>query len=736
MTHFFRFSAVFLTWHLIASGVLAAPSFLNEVVPLLTRLGCNQGSCHGKGAGQNGFRLSLRGYAPEQDYESIVREFGSRRVDLSVPERSILLQKITGHAPHEGGKLLETDSREYQTLLSWLKSGATKPQTEDPTIVKLELQVGKHLLKVGEKQQLRAIAHFSDRTTQDVTWLTRFDSNDGAVVSVSENGEISASRTGATSIRAAFLTEVAVQNFTIPDARVLADARFPVVSHPIDKMVFSQLQRMQIPPASVCDDATFIRRAFLDAAGILPTSDEVTDFVASRVPNKRELLIDQLLHRSEFVDYWTLKLCDLLQNRVERDHDVRGVRGVREFHAWVREQVAAERGWNEIARNVLLAKGNSRENPGVGYYIVTVGEQRQVEKSDVAQSVAQAFLGTRIGCAQCHNHPLEKYTQDDFYHFAAFFSRVKLNRKKWDVGDTELIITSNDPSKKLARVGLNQPRTGKFLAPQNLDRQPADIPPGGDPREVLVNWITSKENKLFSGAMANRIWQHFLGSGLVEPVDDLRATNPPTNPELWDYLSDEFVKSNFSFKHLIKRIMTSTTYQLSSSTMPENASDQQFYSHYYIRRLPAEVLLDAINQATSSPDRFEGYPEGIRAVQMPDSSMKSYFLSMFGRSDRVSACACERSGEVTLPQLLHLQNGDSLLQKIHSPTGTIEVLAKQKLEKYEIIKQLSLRTISRIPTSQEWKLIEQELQNASSSTEVYRDLLWALINSKEFTFNH
>jgi hypothetical protein len=736
MTHFFRFSAVVLAWHLIASGVLAAPSFLNEVVPLFTRLGCNQGSCHGKGAGQNGFRLSLRGYAPEQDYESIVREFGSRRVDLSVPERSILLQKITGHAPHEGGKLLETDSREYQTLLSWLKNGAPKPQAEDPSIVKLELQVGKHILKVGDKQQLRSIAHFSDRTTQDVTWLTRFDSNDGAVVKVSENGEISASRTGATSIRAAFLTEVAVQNFTIPDARLIEEDRFPVVSHPIDKMVFSQLQRMQIPPASVCDDATFIRRAFLDAAGILPTKEEVTDFVASSVPNKRELLIDQLLQRSEFVDYWTLKLCDLLQNRVERDHDVRGVRGVREFHAWVREQVAAERGWNEIARNVLLAKGNSRENPGVGYYIVTVGEQRQVEKSDVAQSVAQAFLGTRIGCAQCHNHPLEKYTQDDFYHFAAFFSRVKLNRKKWDVGDTELIITSNDPSKKLARVGLNQPRTGKFLAPQNLDRQPADIPPGGDPREALVNWITSKENKLFSGAMANRIWQHFLGRGLVEPVDDLRATNPPTNPELWDYLSDEFVKSDFSFKHLIKRIMTSTTYQLSSSTMPENASDQQFYSHYYIRRLPAEVLLDAINQATSSPDRFEGYPEGIRAVQMPDSSMKSYFLSMFGRSDRVSACACERSGEVTLPQLLHLQNGDSLLQKIHSPTGTIEVLAKQKLEKYEIVKQLSLRTISRIPTSQEWKLIEQELHNASSPTEVYRDLLWALINSKEFTFNH
>jgi hypothetical protein len=732
---------------------LPAPSFNTEVVPLLTKAGCNQGACHGKGAGQNGFRLSLRGFAPEQDYKWITREFSGRRLDPAVPEASLLLRKAVADAPHEGGKLFSVGSREYDLLLRWIKAGFPGPKKDEPKISKLEVTPAAKVLKPGESVQLVATATFADGSRRDVTWLTKFDSNDSAYLEVSPGGVAKAVRNGAGAVRAMFLTEVAVTVFSMPFDRAVDPKRYEVGNNYVDTHVFAKLKELRIEPSDLCSDDEFIRRLFLDACGILPTAEEVTTFVADPDTAKRAKLIDAVLTRPEFTDYWTLQLGDLFQNRRERDHDVRGVKGVRQFHEWLRKQVAANRPWDELARDVLTATGSNVESPAVGYYIVTVGEQRHGEKSEVPESVAQAFLGTRIGCARCHNHPLERYTQDDFYHFAAYFSRVKLDRKEAKSGPTVLRVTHPDQNQNKNPVGVNQPRTGMFMKPQPLDRTPSDVKPTDDPRAVLAQWITNPDNPYFSGAMVNRVWRHYLGVGLVEPVDDLRATNPPTNPELWKALVGEFTgsaaqpgdqgsggaesrtkaaKNRFDLRQLMRVILNSRTYQLSSATRGGNETDARFYSHYYARRLPAEVMLDAICDATGVPERFDGYPLGVRAVQVPDPGTASYFLRTFGRSERVTACACERSGDVSLPNVLHLIVGETVGNKVGSGWLAKQLAAEKDDDK--LLDALFLRTVARKPTDAERTKVNQLLKNIPRN-ELFPDLFWAVLNSKEFLFN-
>ncbi len=711
------------------------PSFLNDVVPILTRQGCNQGACHGKGAGQNGFRLSLRGYDPESDYRWITREFNGRRIEGATPEASLFLRKPIADAPHEGGKVFGPNSREYAVLLEWLRAGAPGPKKDDAKLLKLELTVGQRVLKKGDHQQLKATAEFNDGSRRDVTWLIKFESNDAGVIGVLPDGTVTSRRSGETAIRAAFQTEVAVAVFTVPFESTVDAGRFAGRNNFIDDHVFPKLKALNVEPSDNCTDDEFIRRAFLDAAGTLPTADEVRSFLADTKPDKRSKLVDALLDRPEFVDYWTLILGDLLQNRKERDHDVRGTKGVREMHAWLRTQVAANRPWDAIARDVLTAKGTTADAPAIGYYVVTVGEHREVEKSEVVASVAQAFLGTRIGCAQCHNHPLEKYTQDDYYHFAGFFSRVRLDRKEPKVGVTALKVGHPDPNQEKGPVGVRQPRTGEFMKAQPLDRSPTEFKPGEDPRERLVAWMTDPKNEYFAGAMVNRVWRHYLGAGLVEPVDDLRATNPPTNPALWKALVAEFISHKFDLKHLMRTILSSRTYQLSSATRSTNETDTRFYSHYCARRLPAEVMLDAISQATGVPDRFPGYPVGLRAIQLPDPGLNSYFLSLFGRSERVTACACERNGDVTMPQLLHLQNGESVVQKIRAADGRLAGWIKSIPDSDRLVEELFLTTVGRKPTPDERRAVTTALKEGESNEEVYRDLFWALLNSKTFAFN-
>jgi hypothetical protein len=594
----------------------------------------------------------------------------------------------------------------------------------------------KRSLRPGQELALAVRAEYSDGAQRDVTWLSKFDSNDAGMAQVDADGLVRIRRHGETSIRVSFQGQVAVVVVTAPREQPVDPARLALRNNFIDDHVFKKLASLGIEPADLCEDAEFLRRAFLDTLGVLPTPDETRAFLADSRPDRRARLIDSLLARPEFVDHWALYLGDLFQNRKERDHDVRGVKGVRAFHDWLRQQVAANRPWDQLARAVLTARGKTSEQPAVGYFVVTVGEHREAERSEVAASVAQAFLGTRIGCAQCHNHPLERYTQDDYYHFAGFFSRIKMERREPKQGPSELLVAHPHEASSKAPAGVVQPRTGQFLKPQPLDRTPMVIAQGEDPRVKLADWITDPKNEYFSGAMVNRLWQHFLGVGLVEPVDDLRASNPPTNPELWQALNKEFVSHGFDLKHMMRVILNSRTYQLASTTRPGNEADTRFYSHYYPRRLPAEVLLDALSQSTGAPDAFPGYPLGMRAGQLPDPTLKSYFLSLFGRSERVTACACERNGEVTMPQLLHLQNGDSVVQKVRASDGRLARLIKAGKSESEIVEELFLATLCRQPTAAARSAIHKTLTETADKEEAYRDLFWALLNSKEFSFNH
>jgi hypothetical protein len=719
------------------SGKAAAPSFRNDIEPLLTRFACNMGQCHGKGAGQNGFRLSLRGYAPEWDYFWVTREFDSRRVNTSNPDASLLLRKPLGLAPHEGGKLWQPGGREHRLLVDWIRAGVPGISKDDVALKGIEILPGNRILKVGDSQQLLVEAEFADGAKRDVTWLTQFVSNDG-LAEVSPTGLVKIVRPGETAIRATFLGQVAVITVASPFDQKIDPATLATKNNFIDEHVFAKLSDLKIEASPLCSDETFVRRVYLDAIGLPPTPAEIRAFLADGDPQKRSKLIDRLLERPEFVDFWTLQLGDLLQNRKEADHDVRGTKGVRDMHNWIRGQVAINRPWDEMARELLTTTGDVNEKPAVGYFIVNVGEHRDSHKSTIVANAAQTFLGARIGCAQCHNHPSEKYTQDDYYHFAGFFSRIKLERKDPKQGVTKLMISTADQNQNKQPVGVSQPRTNQFLPPRPLDRSETPVKPGDDPREKLAQWITNPDNEYFAGAMVNRLWAHFMGVGLVEPVDDLRVSNPPTNPNLWKALCQEFVSKKFDRRHMIRVILNSRTYQLSSETRPSNERDTRYYSHYYARRLPAEVMLDAISQATGVPEKFEGYPVGLRASQVPDPAVKSYFLGLFGRSERITACACERNNEVTLPQLLHVSGGTTIAQKIADANGRLTELLKAKKSDAEMIDELFLTTLCRMPRPQERQLAETDLKSAEANEreQVYRDLFWVLMNTKEFAFNH
>lgn len=763
------------------------PSYQQDVLPILTRFGCNQGACHGKLAGQNGFRLSLRGYAPDWDYDSITHEFFGRRIDRAAPANSLLVTKPAGMSPHGGGKLFEPNSAASKVLTDWIAAGTPGIIPDEPVVQSITVSPGTQTMHPGETLQLTATAEYSNGQVRDITWLSQFFSNDPSVLEVSSDGLLKCLRSGESVVRVHFQGQVAVTTISSPfeqsvDAQLFAERRSF-----IDEHVFNKLAVLRIPPSPAADDAVFVRRVFLDTIGTLPTPTEVQAFLNDQNPGKRTALIDTLLERPEFADYWTLILCDLLQNRKERDHDVRGSKGVRAMQAWVREQVETNRPWDEIAHDVITASGDSVSQPQIGYYVVSIGEYRQVEDSEVVASVAQSFLGTRIGCAKCHNHPLERYTQDDYYHFAAYFGRMNFQRQESHKGATALMVATEEEARVQKQIGekearltalledqsnrqgtelealqkqiaelnqqlekerrqleelktriprVRQPRTNKQLAAQPLDRSETKIAPGQDPRELLAQWMTDPGNENFSGSMVNRLWRHFFAVGLVEPVDDLRISNPPSNRELWAALNQEFVSHKYDLRHIMRLILNSRTYQLSSATLKGNASERGFYSHYYVRRLPAEVFLDAISQSTMIPDSFPGYPVGMRAIQLPDSTVASPFLSMFGRSERVTACACERSGDVTLPQLLHLQCGDGLAQKFEDPVGRLKQIMNSFPDDKSAVEQIYLATLSRFPTIEEQASITAAFEGNEQREEAFRDLFWALLNTKEFAFNH
>ena len=767
------------------AGGAEAPSFLEDIVPAITRLGCNQGACHGKMAGQNGFLLSLRGFDPAADHVRLTRESRARRINFAQPDASLFVQKALGAMPHEGGQRMLPGSPYHQLFVDWIRAGAPGPLKEERRVVRLEIAPGDSRMTVAESRSLIVRAHYTDSTVRDITWLTQFYSNDESTVRVSPGGLVSALRAGEGTVRVHFNGHVAVVKFTMPHKQTVPASAFAKRNNAVDDAVFAKLQSLNIPPSPLSGDSAFLRRVSLDVLGALPTPEEARAFLADARPDKRARLIDSLLASPRHTDYWTLQLADLFQNRVERDHDVRGVKGVRQFHAWLRQRVAANQPWDKLVREVLTAQGNVRDNPAVGYFITTIGEHRQPEQSEVPDSAAQALLGTRIGCARCHNHPLERYSQDDFYHFAAFFAKVSLDRVNPKDGFSELAPVSQDEfqvarqikqaEEKIAKleaelVGLSpeeaekkqppikqerqrvtdltkqraghkaaavrQPRTGQMMAPRSLDRRDlSEAAAAADPRTALADWMVGAGRDPFAGAMVNRLWKHFLGVGLVEPVDDLRESNPPSNAALWALLKNEFIASGYDLQRVMRLILNSRTYQASSETLPANLRDDRFYSHFIARRLPAEVLLDALSDATGVAETFPGHPFGLRAVQLPEPGIGSYFLSIFGRSDRVTACACERNGDVTLPQLLYLQNGDGLLQKLQSPDGRLAQLQRLS-DEARVVDELFLCALARLPGAAERKIIESARKEAPTREAFYLDLFWALLYTKEFAFNH
>jgi len=713
-------------------------NFRRDLEPILSKQGCNSGSCHGKLAGQNGFRLSLFGFDPAADYNALTKEGRGRRIFPAAPEQSLLLKKGSAQLPHGGGRRIEPGSAAYRTLAAWIEQGAPWGEQDLADHEAIEVYPRQRTLEHAQRQQLRVVLRLKDGNNRDVTADAEYRSQRPELLQADPSGLVTALvGAGESTVLVRYLGLVDIARFSVPFSKPATDEAYRnfQAAGAVDAAVLAKWRKLGIVPSGPSSDSQFLRRVMLDCIGRLPTPDEVRAFAAEVAPDKRARLIDNLLERPEFADYWALRLADLLQNRKERDHDVRGAKNVRLLHQWLRAQLAAHRPWDEIARAVLTAQGESTTSPQIGYYVVNMGEQNAGEQSELITSVAQAFLGTRLGCAKCHNHPLEKYTQDDYYHFAAFFSRLKLERQAPEKGPTKLSAASPDPNQNTRPVGATQPRTGQYLPPQVLDRTPITIDPGQDPREKLAAWVTDPKNEYFSGAMVNRLVEHFLGVGLVTPVDDLRATNPPTNLELWQVLNREFVEKKFDLKHLIRAIISSQTYQLDSTTRPENAADLQFYSHYYVRRLPAEVLLDALSQSTGVPETFAGYPLGVRAVQVPDPGLSSQFLSLFGRSTRTTACACERRGDVTLPQLLHLENGDSVVQKINDARGRLAELRSRTTSPEAAVQELFLATFSRLPQPQELAAIAPALQ-ADATGEGLQDLFWALLNSKEFGFNH
>lgn len=753
-------------------------SFINDVQPILTRFACNSGGCHGKLAGQNGFRLSLRGYAPDADFDSIVNEAQGRRINRLEAERSLFLLKPTGQIAHGGGKLFDSQDAAYQILHRWILAGSSGIRPDEKQLTQLSAFPRSIQTTPGLRHRLSINATYSDESHRDVTWLTKFHSNDNSMATISADGEVTARRYGEVALVAAFQGQVDTVLLTIPYPADVDPSLYAQRDNIVDEHVFDKLRSLHIEPSGLCDDATYLRRVMLDLIGTLPTAAEARDFFQDTSVGKRQRLVDRLLLRAEFVDHWAVEFGDLFQNRRERGGDIRGIKGVRAFHQWIRQQVAINRPWDQIVRDVLLANGSTDDNPAVGYFVVTVGDLTATE-SDVGESVAQAFLGTRIGCAKCHNHPLEKYTQDDYYRFIAFFSRVALQRPPNYLTPTKLVIgskqtvtlsqriesqqqefaklreqTDADSASRITEkekliqslqdeltallsqtARVIQPRTLQTLFPQALDRQPVAVAVDSDPRQQLAQWITHADNHAFSGTFVNRVWKHFFSVGLVEMVDDLRPTNPPSNPALLERLCTEFVQAKFDIRQIMRLMVTSRAYQLSSETTPANKNETRFYSHYYVKRQPAEVLLDSLCQATGVRDSYPGEIQGIRAIQLSGPHIDSYFLMTFGRSDRFTACTCEKTTQVTLPQLLHLQNSPNILSKMTAPEGRLMQLLGSGRSAEQILDELYLNTLSRFPNDAERQQLLSGLQDVDR-TESAVDLLWAILNSKEFTFNH
>lgn len=695
--------------------------FTNEVIPVLTKAGCNAGACHGKATGQNGFSLSLLGFEPDFDYDALVKEGRGRRLFPAAPEQSLLLKKATGQALHGGGPRISAGSADYQLLLRWIEQGMPKGSPDAPKVAQIEVFPRERIVGAANEQQLRVVAHYTDNSTQDVTQKAEYKSQQPDILKVDPTGLVNTlDRTGEGAVMVRYMGFVDVAKFSVPySADVPADAyaHFTPRGY-VDQAVLDKWHKLGIAPSPVCGDEQFIRRAFLDAIGTLPTAGEVRTFCADTAPDKRDKLVDAILERPEYADFWANLWGDLLRNRREGEEQKRGTFA---FAAWIRDSFAQNKPYDKFVGDILTAQGEVGDNPAVNWYRTVRNQVHLVNDS------SQLFLGTRMSCANCHHHPYEKLSQNDYWGYAAFFSRV--GKKQGDVPADQAIFVQKTGE-------TTQPRSGKQVKPKGLNGAEYEYVRGEDPRVNLMKWMTAPDNPYFSKAIANRMWGHFMGIGIVNAVDDMRVTNPPSNPALLDGLAKDFVEHKFDLKHLIKTIMKSQVYQLSSDPSPYNATDRQNYARYRTKRLSAEVLLDAVCSVTGSPEKFPGLPLGTRAIELPDNAVGSYFLHVFGRSERETACECERSYAPNLAQTLHLMNSSEIQGKLSSDKGRIAELLKAKKASGEMIEDLYLSSFGRRPAADEAKDAAALLDAATDKKAAVEDFCWMLLNSKEFLFNH
>ena len=705
-------------------------SFRNHVEPVLTKAGCNSGACHGAAAGKNGFRLTLRAYGPETDHDVLTRQALGRRIVPTAPAESLVLLKATGAVEHGGGVRFAPGSLEYRVLAEWIAAGSPPPRNEDPNVVGLKVYPEAVVLAPGRRQQFLVQATYSDGRVEDVTRWAKFSGTDDSVAKVDDSGQVRVDGHGEAAVAVWYASFVQCATVTSPydtplDPKVFREARR---NNAIDAANLRKLEALRIPPSPDAGDAAFLRRAYLDATGTLPPEDAATAFLADKDPNKRAKLVDRLLESPEYVDYWAYKWSDLLlvsSNKLPKP-------AMWAFYRFVRQSVADNTPWDKFAREVVTAKGSSLTNGAANYFAL------HRDPIDLTESTSMAFLGLSLTCARCHNHPMEKWTQDQYYGMAGLFSRVQL-KDGAAAGDVVVMPASSGE--------IRHPRTGAEVAPRPLDADPVPPDSQADRREAFADWLARPENPYFARAAVNRVWANFFGRGLINPEDDLRATNPPSDAPLLDGLVADFRAHGYDVKHLIRTIMNSAAYARSSTPTRGNEADAKFLSHYPVKRLPAEVLLDAIARVTGVPTNFNGYPAGWRSLQLPDSKVESTFLTSFGRPERLATCSCERSAEPSMAQALHLANGGTVNEKLRAPESAVAKGLASGATDAELLDRLFLSALTRRPTDAERTRLLKILADAVSDLtdpkaradarrQALEDLYWATLTGNEFLFNH
>jgi hypothetical protein len=712
-------------------------SFRNHVIPMMTKISCNSGACHGALAGKGGFKLSLRGYDPETDHFVMTRQAHRRRIDPVEPAQSLVLLKPTLTIRHGGGRRLKVGTRDYQVLADWIAAGAPGPRPDDVRMERLEVLPKAAILKPQDALQVVVRAWYADGHAEDVTPWVKFNSSEDLVATVDTDGKVRVAGHGEAAINALYGSLVASARIVSPLTNTISVKVFAEAPRQnfVDGLVLKKLEALHIPPSLPCSDAEFIRRAYLDAAGILPTPEEVRKFTADATADKRARLVDTLLERPEYVDYWAYKWSDLLLVSTRKLPDS----AVWAFYQFLHQSVADNKPWDRLARDILTAKGNTLQNGAANYFVL------HKDVAELTEATSVTFMGMSITCCRCHNHPLEKWTQDQYWEMANLFARVALKN-----GDRPGEVTVQEqPSGNVLH-----PRRGVAMPPAPLDGKALPIDSSADRRRYFVDWLTAPENPYFARALVNRVWRNFLGRGLVESEDDLRQTNPPSNAELLDALARDFQVHHYDVKHLVRVIMTSAAYQRSSNPLPGNAADDRFYSHYLIKRLPAEVILDAYAQVTGVPtpfvqiragntngvSRYGDAPLGTRALQLPDSQVVSGFLEAFGRPERAQPCACERQQDASVSQALHINNGQTLNDKLRAKNSRVERWLEEKIGDQEAIRRLFFLALCREPTATEMTKFAGLMATAAKDAhatrrEVLEDLFWAVLSGREFLFN-